>query len=75
MNVKIDIDITENIMKAYARRNRDQLRVYGILLGTAEGRDCYHVQNCIYGFIYESKENDVTDGSSTGLQVNIFENF
>jgi hypothetical protein len=71
MNVKIDIDITENILKAYARRNRDQLRVYGILLGTPQGRDCYHVQNCIYGFIYESKESDGTDGGSTSVQVNI----
>ncbi len=69
MNVKIDIDIAENILKAYARRNRDQLRVYGILLGTMEGKDSYHVQNCIFGFIYESKESDGADDSQSVVQV------
>jgi hypothetical protein len=58
MNVKIDIDIAENILNAYARRNRDQIRIYGILLGTQEGNETYHVHNCIYGFIYESKEDE-----------------
>ena len=70
MNVKIDIDITESILKGYARRNRDQLRVYGILLGTVEGNNTLHVQNCVYGFIYESKESDVEGGEST-VQVSI----
>ena len=67
MNVKIDIDIAESILKAYARRNRDQIRVYGILLGNVEGKDTLHVQNCVYGFIYESKDGDET--SETGVQV------
>jgi len=66
MNVKIDIDIAENILKSYARRNRDQLRVYGILLGVLE-KDTYHVKSCIHGYIYEAKENTEDDVNSTGI--------
>ena len=71
MNVKIDIDIAENILKAYARRSRDQIRVYGILLGTIEGKDTVRVQNCVYGFIYESKETDAGDQSESRVQVKL----
>jgi hypothetical protein len=55
MYVKIDSDIVENILKAHTKRNRDQIRVYGLLIGTMEGKDVYHVKNCIFGYIYESK--------------------
>jgi hypothetical protein len=55
MYVKIDSDIIENILKAHARRNRDQLRVYGIIMGTLED-EAYHVKNCIFGYIFESKD-------------------
>lgn len=65
MHAKIDIDIAENILKAYARRNRNQLRVYGILLGNIEGKGVYHIKNCIYGYIYESNENESGDQQST----------
>ena len=65
MNAKIDIDIAENILKAYARRNRNQTRVYGILLGT--------IKNCIYGYIYESKESDSGEQLST-VEVNLRHN-
>lgn len=67
MNVKIDTDIAENILKAYTRRSRDQIRVYGILLGTVEGKETYHITNCINGYIYESKEN----GESVEVYKNI----
>lgn len=69
MNVKIDIDIAENILKAYARRTRDQIRVYGILLGTIEGKDTIRVQDCIYGYIYESKDNEGGDQGDSKVQV------
>ena len=58
MNAKIDIDIAENILKSYARRSRDQIRIYGILLGTIEGNNTYHIRHIINGFIYESKDEE-----------------
>ena len=69
MHAKIDIDIVENILKSYARRNRNQTRVYGILLGTINGNGSYHIKNCIYGYIYESKENDSAEQPSV-VEVN-----
>jgi hypothetical protein len=72
MNVKIDIDIAESILKAYARRSRDQIRVYGVLLGSVVGGHTLHVQHCINGFIYESKESG-EEGSSSNVQVNKIE--
>jgi len=71
MHAKIDIDIAENVLKAYARRNRNQKRVYGILLGNIQGKGVYHIKNCIYGYIYESKENDSGDQQAQ-VEVNSF---
>jgi hypothetical protein len=67
MNVKIDLDVAENILKAYARRGRDQIRVYGILLGSLSADNTVHIKSCINGFIYESKETE--EGGSTSVQV------
>lgn len=63
MSVKIDLDVAENILQAYARRGRDQIRVYGILLGTVESSKNYQIKSCINSFIYEFKETE--EGSST----------
>jgi hypothetical protein len=71
MHAKIDTDIAENVLKAYARRNRNQTRVYGILLGNIQGNGLYHIKNCIYGYIYESKENDSSDQQAQ-VEVNSF---
>lgn len=62
MNVKIDIDIIQNILKTYARRDRNQNRIYGILLGNIEGKNVYHIKNCIFGYIYESKDENQRSG-------------
>jgi len=62
MNVKIDIDIIQNILKTYARRDRNQNRIYGILLGNIEGKNTYHVKNCVFGYIYESKDENQRTG-------------
>jgi hypothetical protein len=70
MQAKIDLDIVENILKAYARRNRNQTRVYGILLGTVEGKGIYHIKNCIYGYIYESKDSE-SDEQQAKVEVKI----
>ncbi len=53
MNVKIDSDILETILKAHARRQKHQLRIYGVLLGTLEGKDSFHIKNCLISYIYE----------------------
>jgi hypothetical protein len=71
MNVKIDLDVAENILRAYARRGRDQIRVYGLLLGSLGADNTVHVKSCINGFIYESKETE--EGGTTSVQVfNLF---
>lgn len=68
MNVKIDSDIIESILKAYARRAKDQNRVYGILMGTME-IDAYHIKNCIHGYIYESREEGSTGNEGTTVSA------
>jgi hypothetical protein len=53
MYVKIDTDIMENILKAFARRQKYQIRVYGVLLGTLDGKDSFHIKNTLINYIYE----------------------
>jgi hypothetical protein len=62
MNVKIDLDIAQNILKTYARRDKNQNRIYGVLLGNEEGVNTFHVKNCIFGYIYESKDENQRSG-------------
>lgn len=62
MNVKIDLDIAQNILKTYARRDKNQNRIYGILLGDEKGANTFHVKNCIFGYIYESKDENQRSG-------------
>ena len=62
MNVKIDLDIAQNILKTYARRDKNQNRIYGILLGNEVGVNTFHVKNCIFGYIYESKDENQRSG-------------
>lgn len=64
MYVKIDTDILENILKAHARRQRHQVRIYGIILGTMEGNDSYHIKNCIFSYIYETADDSARDAES-----------
>lgn len=62
MNVKIDLEIAQNILKTYARRNKNQNRIYGILLGSEEGNNNFHVKNCIFGYIYETMDENQRSG-------------
>jgi proteasome lid subunit RPN8/RPN11 len=60
MYVKIDTDILESILKAFARRQRHQTRIYGVLLGTLDGKDSYHIKNTLINFIYEEPKEEMT---------------
>lgn len=55
MNVKIDTDILENILNTYERRNREQVRIYGLILGFSDGKDSYRISECIFGFMFEER--------------------
>jgi hypothetical protein len=78
MYVKIDTDILETILKAYARRQKHQIRIYGVLLGTLDGKDTFNVKNTLINYIYEDEDQNPTSGvtkvnfslySSQGLMI------
>jgi len=56
--VLIDIEVVNGIIKAY-NRTKNQTRIFGIVLGTKNGRT-YHISDVIYGFIFEEGENKKT---------------
>ena len=56
MNIKIDIDVINNILLSYNRLTNHQKRVYGVLLGT-KNLETYHATNALYGFIFEEKKS------------------
>jgi len=56
--VLIDIEVVNGIIKAY-NRTKNQTRIFGIVLGTKNGRT-YHISDVIYGFIFEEGENKQT---------------
>jgi hypothetical protein len=66
MNVKIDSDVLESILKAHARRQKHQIRIYGVIIGTHEGKDSFHIKNCIISYIYEEAS---TGGSTKVITV------
>ena len=57
MNIKIDIDVINNILLSYNRLSKHQKRVYGVLLGT-KNLETYHATNALYGFIFEEKNKE-----------------
>ena len=57
MNIKIDIDVINNILLSYNRLSNHQKRVYGVLLGT-KNLETYHATNALYGFIFEEKKSE-----------------
>ena len=64
MNIKIDLDVINNIILSYNRLSEHQKRVYGVLLGT-KNLDTYHVTNAIYGFIFEEKKLEEKNEDNT----------
>ena len=56
--VLIDIDVVQGIISAYHRAEKDQSRIYGIILGSKKD-NVYYITEAIYGFIFEF-ENEKT---------------
>ena len=64
MNIKIDLDVINNIILSYNRLSEHQKRVYGVLLGT-KNLETYHGTNAIYGFIFEEKKLEEKNEDNT----------
>jgi hypothetical protein len=56
--VLIDIDVVQGIISTYHRAEKDQSRIYGIILGSKKD-NVYYITEAIYGFIFEF-ENEKT---------------
>lgn len=54
--VLIDIEIIKGIINSYSRADKNQTRIYGMILGTKKD-NLYHVTEAIYGYIFEDKES------------------
>lgn len=59
MNVRINIDVVENMLKLHHRRGEKQKCVFALILGTISDLTTYNVTDCLYRFIYfnENYEN------------------
>lgn len=53
--VIIDIDVIHGIISAYRRAEKNQTRIYGMILGTKKD-NIYYVKEAIYGFIFYGEE-------------------
>ena len=56
--VLIDINVIQGIISTYRRAEKNQSRIYGIILGTKKD-NIYYITEAIYGFIFEY-ENEKT---------------
>ena len=56
--VLIDIDVIQGIISAYRRAEKNQTRIYGLILGSKKD-NIYYISEAIYGFIFEM-ENEKT---------------
>jgi hypothetical protein len=74
MLVKININVTEQIYKAFESRDKSQNRIYGILLGSIEGKDTYHVKYCILGALMESEHGLERDTKTLNSILQIYNN-
>ena len=57
--VLVDTNVIQGIISAYHHANKDQTRIYGIILGSKKN-NIYHITDAVYGFIFES-ENPKTN--------------
>lgn len=55
----IDIEVANGILNAYNRAEKNQSRVYGIILGTHKD-NIYHITDVLYGYIFENGEDSTT---------------
>ncbi len=74
MLVKININVTEQIYKAFESRDKSQNRIYGILLGSIEGKDTFHVKHCILGALMESEHGLERDTKTLNSILQIYNN-
>jgi len=52
--VLVNINVIEGIISAYRRAEKNQSRIYGIILGSKKN-NIYYISEAIYGFIFESE--------------------
>ena len=58
--VCLDINVIRGILSAYHRCDKNQTRIYGIILGT-KINNIYHITDSIYGFIFEGEDDKKTN--------------
>ncbi len=58
MSARIDIDVLESIISTYSKREKEQTRLYGVLMGIYEGNNGVHVKQCIFGLLTEQNYYD-----------------
>ena len=58
--VCVDINVIRGILSAYHRCDKNQTRIYGIILGTKQN-NIYHITDSIYGFIFEGEDDKKTN--------------
>ena len=51
--VLVNTNVIQGIISAYHHANKDQTRIYGIILGSKK-ENIYHITDAVYGFIFES---------------------
>ena len=52
MNVILDVNVLENMLKLYCRRDKEQKSVFSMLLGITEGFNTYRVKDVIHRVMY-----------------------
>ena len=57
--VLVDVEVIKGILNAYTRADKNQSRIYGIILGTKKD-NIYHITDVIYGYIFEDGEDPKT---------------
>ena len=57
--VLIDIEVIKGILDAYRRADKNQSRIYGIILGSQKD-NIFHITDTIYGYIFENGEDEKT---------------
>ena len=57
--VVVDVEVIKGILDAYRRADKNQSRIYGIILGDQTDK-VYHITDVIYGYIFEDGEDEKT---------------
>ena len=58
--VYVDIEVIRGIISSYHRANKNQTRIYGLILGSKKN-NIYYITDAIYGFIFEGEEDPKTN--------------